>query len=69
VLQGRHIFLFLFNAEKTEEFKKTTKIKIEREMMQERLDELEKLRGDYEEKLSIVREEVRTEIKSKESPW
>jgi predicted GTPase len=56
-------------AEKTEEFKKTTKIKIEREMMQERLDELEKLRGDYEEKLSIVREEVRTEIKSKESPW
>jgi hypothetical protein len=56
-------------AEKTEEFKKTTKIKIEREMMQERLDELEKLRGDYEEKLSIVREEVRTEIKSKESTW
>ena len=50
-------------AEKTEEFK------IEREMMQERLDELEKLKGVYEDKLSNVREDVRTEIKSKESTW
>jgi GTPase Era involved in 16S rRNA processing len=50
-------------AEKTEEFK------IERGMMQERLDELEKLKGVYEDKLSNVREDVRTEIKSKESTW
>ena len=35
--------------------------------MQERLDELEKLKGVYEDKLSNIREDVRTEIKSKES--
>ena len=56
-------------AEKTDEFKEKTKIEIEREMMQERIDELEKLRGVYEDKLSNVREVVRTEIKSEESNW
>jgi len=39
------------------------------EMERTRLDELEKLRIAYEERLSNVREEVRKEIKSKESPW
>ena len=39
------------------------------EMERTRLEELEKLRKDYEEKLRNVREEVRKEIKSKESHW
>jgi IMP dehydrogenase/GMP reductase len=49
-----------------EEFKRTTKFKLQRLMMQERLDDLEELRKVNEEKLSNVREEVRKEIQSKE---
>lgn len=55
--------------EKTDEFKQTAQLELQREMMQERLDELENLRSIYEEKLSNVREEVRTEIKSGKSTW
>ena len=55
--------------EKTDEFKQTAQLELQRGMMQERLDELENLRSIYEEKLSNVREEVRTEIKSGKSTW
>ena len=56
-------------AEKTEEFKEITKMKIDKDMMQERLVKLEILKGFYEEQLSNVREDVRTEIRSKECTW
>jgi hypothetical protein len=44
-------------------------MQIDREMMLERLVELEVLKGVYEDKLSNVREVVRTEIRSKKSTW
>jgi hypothetical protein len=56
-------------AKKTEEIKEITKMQIDREMMLERLVELEVLKGVYEDKLSNVREVVRTEIRSKKSTW
>jgi Fe2+ transport system protein B len=56
-------------AKKTEEIKEINKMQIDREMMLERLVELEVLKGIYEDKLSNVREVVRTEIRSKKSTW
>ena len=53
--------------EQMEEFKRTFKIELQREMMQEREDELEKSKVILEERLDNVREEVRKEIKSKKS--
>ena len=55
--------------EKMEEFERTTKIKLQTEMMQERLDELEKSKVIFGERLNNVREEVRNEIQSEESKW
>jgi hypothetical protein len=55
---------------KTEEFKRSLKIKMQREvMLQERLDELMKVKEYYEKLLNNVREEVRREIKSTKSTW
>ena len=55
---------------KTEEFKRRLKIKMQREvMLQERLDELMKVKEYYEKLLNNVREEVRREIKSTKSTW
>jgi GTPase Era involved in 16S rRNA processing len=48
---------------------KTEEYKSQRKMLQKKLDQLEKLREYYEEKLRNVREEVRKEIKSKKSTW
>ena len=48
---------------------KTEEYKSQREMLQEKLVEIEKLRKYYEKKLRNVREEVRKEIKSKENTW
>ena len=55
--------------EKMEEFERTAKIKLRRERMQEREDELENLMSILEERLTNVREEVRNEIKSKKTRW
>jgi predicted RNase H-like nuclease (RuvC/YqgF family) len=49
--------------------KKTEEYELQRKMLQKKLDQLEKLREYYEEKLRNVREEVRKEIKSKKSTW
>jgi GTPase Era involved in 16S rRNA processing len=48
---------------------KTEEYKSQRKMLQKKLDQLEKLREYYKEKLRNVREEVRKEIKSKKSTW
>ena len=53
--------------EEIEEFERITKIKLQREIKQERLDELVKLKVIFEERLNNVREKVRKEIKSKKS--
>ena len=55
--------------EKIKQYKRSFQSKLEKKMMQERLDELQKLRGLYEKQLSNVREEVRKEIKSKGNIW
>jgi GTPase Era involved in 16S rRNA processing len=49
--------------------KKTEEYELQRKMLQEKLDRLEKRREYYEEKLRNVREEVRKEIKSKKDTW
>ena len=55
--------------EKMEEFERTTKIKLQREIMQERENELKESSDKYKYMMINVREEVRKEIKSKENKW
>jgi predicted GTPase len=55
--------------EKLEVLKRTFKIKLQRELMKEREDELKNSKDIFDERLSRVREEVRNEIKSDKSKW
>ena len=55
--------------EKLEVLKSTFKIKLQRELIKEREDELKNSKSIYDERLSNVREEVRNEIQSNGSKW